>query len=73
MQSAPNRDEYVKIFWENIAEGKEHNFRKYNSSYVKQIDVGYDFKSIMHFSSRVFAKDPSEYTIWERVSFRIAL
>ncbi|XP_034945871.1 zinc metalloproteinase nas-13 isoform X2 [Chelonus insularis] len=56
-QSTFDRDEHVKIYWNNIKSGKEHNFRKYTSDIVTDYDVGYDYKSIMHYSSKAFSKN----------------
>ncbi|XP_047116673.1 zinc metalloproteinase nas-14-like [Schistocerca piceifrons] len=56
-QSAHNRDDYVKILWENIKEGKEGNFRKYNETLVTDYGIGYDYGSIMHYSKKAFSKN----------------
>jgi hypothetical protein len=56
-QSASNRDDYVKIVWENISPGKESNFNKYNSSYVSDYGTKYDYNSIMHYSGTAFSKN----------------
>lgn len=69
MQSASNRGKYVKIIRKNIKEGKEHNFKKYNSSYVTNFNLEYDFGSIMHYSTIAFSKDGKSPTIVPRVSF----
>lgn len=56
-QSSTNRDDYVKINWENISEGKEYNFNKYNTTYITSFDVQYDYGSIMHYSGKAFSKN----------------
>lgn len=56
-QSAADRDEYVKILWENISEGHEGNFKKYNHSVVSDFNTSYDFESIMHYSQKAFSKN----------------
>ena len=33
-QSRPDRDQYVKVYFENIQPGKENNFNKYNVSEI---------------------------------------
>lgn len=57
MQSASDRDEYVKIEWSHILKGKEHNFFKFNSSFVSHFDEAYDYESIMHYPAYGFTKD----------------
>lgn len=55
-QSRVDRDQFVKIHWENILEGKEHNFEIQTNS----ISVGpYDLKSIMHYGYWFFSKAPN--------------
>lgn len=56
-QSSTNRDEYVKINWENISEGKEYNFNKYNTSIITSFEIEYDYGSIMHYSGKAFSKN----------------
>lgn len=53
-QSRPDRDEHVEIIWENIEEGKAHNFRKYNVSQIDSLGVPYDYISVMHYSPTAF-------------------
>lgn len=71
-QSAANRDEHVKINWENIREGRETNFKKYNSSAVNDFNVTYDYESVMHYSAKAFSKN-GENTIEPLVSDRRTL
>lgn len=59
-QSASNRDEYVKINWENISEGHEHNFNKYNESVVTDYGTTYDYESLMHYSGKAFSKNTKD-------------
>ncbi|PSN37554.1 Zinc metalloproteinase nas-13 [Blattella germanica] len=56
-QSTFERDAFVKINWENIKMGKEHNFRKYGESTVTNFGVKYDYGSIMHYSAYAFSKN----------------
>lgn len=56
-QCASNRDEFVRIRWENIISGKEHNFEKYNESMVTDFGVAYDYGSVMHYSRTSFSKN----------------
>lgn len=61
-QSASERDDFIKIHWENIKRGREHNFNKYNESVVTNFEVVYDYESVMHYSPRAFSKN-GEITI----------
>lgn len=67
-QSASDRDEFVKINWENITPGHEHNFNKYNTSVVTDYGVSYDYGSVMHYSGKAFSKN-DEPTIVSLVGF----
>ena len=66
MQSRPDRDNYVQIHFDNIQDGKEHNFNKCESCLT--FDVPYDAKSFMHYKYYYFAKDYSKPTISSLVS-----
>lgn len=57
MQSAYDRDDYVKIEWDNITPGMEHNFNKYNSSVVSHFNTTYDYGSVMHYGAFGFSKN----------------
>ncbi|XP_043597695.1 hatching enzyme 1.2 [Bombus pyrosoma] len=56
-QSAADRDEWVTINWENIKPGKEHNFNKYDNGTVTDYGIGYDYTSVMHYSSHAFSRN----------------
>ena len=52
-QSREDRDRFVKINWQNIQAGREHNFNQHMSD---GDDIGaYDYQSIMHYGSNYFA------------------
>lgn len=54
-QSREDRDSFVRIRWENIQAGKEHNF---NQHITDGDDVGaYDYGSIMHYPRKAFSKN----------------
>ena len=53
----PDRDEYVEIKWENIREGKEHNFDKMEPWAVRTLGYGYDYESIMHYEADELSKN----------------
>lgn len=56
-QSASERDEFVRIHWDNIRRGREHNFQKYDEALITNYNVSYDYDSIMHYSSRAFSRN----------------
>jgi Astacin (Peptidase family M12A) len=52
-QSRSDRDEYIEILWENIADDMEYNFDKH---VLDGTDLGeYDFRSIMHYPETAFS------------------
>ncbi|MGV6935542.1 M12 family metallopeptidase [Paenibacillus sp. CMM36] len=54
-QSREDRDQYIRIIWENIEPGKEHNFDQHIQD---GDDVGpYDYNSIMHYGAYAFSKN----------------
>uniref|UniRef100_A0A3Q3XE61 Metalloendopeptidase n=1 Tax=Mola mola TaxID=94237 RepID=A0A3Q3XE61_MOLML len=53
-QSRSDRDDYVKIMWDRISEGKEHNFNTYNDTTSSSLGVPYDYGSMMHYSKNAF-------------------
>jgi hypothetical protein len=55
-QSRPDRDDYVKINWENVASGEEHNFEKYSFDQSQDLGTPYDYSSIMHYEWNAFSK-----------------
>ena len=68
VQSRPDRDQYVTIMWDNIQQGKEHNFKKHDGTLT--YNVPYDPKSFMHYSPYGFAIDSSKPTIVSKVKFK---
>uniref|UniRef100_A0A3Q1HYM6 Metalloendopeptidase n=1 Tax=Anabas testudineus TaxID=64144 RepID=A0A3Q1HYM6_ANATE len=54
-QSRADRDDYVKIMWDYISEGKEHNFNTYNDTTSSSLGVPYDYGSMMHYSKTAFS------------------
>lgn len=61
-QSSADRDKYVRIAVENIQEGKEHNFEKFDDIIVDNFDQEYDYGSVLHYSPYGFSKN-GEMTI----------
>jgi Astacin (Peptidase family M12A) len=60
--TAIQRDEFVKIDYDNIVPGAMRNFEKY-TTYVSMFKTPYDFTSIMHYSRGAFALDKTKPTI----------
>jgi len=60
-QSRADRDKWVDIDWDNIKQGKEHNFRVCEECSLQ--DLPYDIGSVMHYNAWSFAKDRSKPTI----------
>jgi hypothetical protein len=57
-QSRVDRDEYITINWDNIEDGKEHNFKTYEERELTGTDIGnYDYGSIMHYGTDYFSKN----------------
>lgn len=47
MQSATDRDEYVRIVWDNIQSGTENNFNIFGSDVITHFGVEYDYGSVL--------------------------
>lgn len=63
-QSREDRDTFVIIRWDNIAEASRHNF---NQHIVDGDDIGaYDYDSIMHYPRNAFAINSAADTITPR-------
>ncbi|CAF4633044.1 unnamed protein product [Rotaria sp. Silwood1] len=54
-QSRPDRDEYITVYYENIRPGMEHNFVKFNNSFVDTLNTSYDYASVMHYPANAFS------------------
>ncbi|XP_043938016.1 high choriolytic enzyme 1-like [Protopterus annectens] len=59
-QSRSDRDNYVTILWDNIAEGMSQNFQKVTTN---NLGLSYDYSSVMHYGSYAFSKDSRLPTI----------
>lgn len=60
-QTRPDRDQYVKVLFENIQSGKEGNFKKTNNAL--QTTKQFDMKSIMMYHPYAFTKTRGVPTI----------
>jgi len=58
--SRPDRDKYVRVLWENVKKGQEHNFAISSNGFT---DVPYDYISLMHYDAYGFTKDITKPTL----------
>ena len=56
-QSRPDRDDYVKIHYENIDEGYESQFSKLDGDKWLEMQSPYDWWSIMQYYGKAFGGD----------------
>ncbi|KAL2306948.1 hypothetical protein Nmel_004897 [Mimus melanotis] len=66
-QSRMDRDDYVNIWWDEILEGREHNFAKYDDTYITDLNTPYDYESLMHYAPFSFNKNASIPTITAKI------
>ncbi|KFQ24797.1 Meprin A subunit alpha, partial [Merops nubicus] len=66
-QSRMDRDDYVTIWWDEIIEGKEHNFVKYDDSFITDLNTPYDYESVMHYAPLSFNKNENIPTITAKI------
>ena len=52
-QQRPDRDDYVKVIWQNIPESLWSQFQVWEGSHT--YGVPYDGKSVMHYTSKSFS------------------
>ncbi|XP_053178954.1 low choriolytic enzyme-like [Scomber japonicus] len=53
-QSRSDRDEHIKIIWENIEDGEEDQFEKVKT---RNLGTPYDYNSVMQYESDYFSKN----------------
>ncbi|KAK9502787.1 hypothetical protein O3M35_011493 [Rhynocoris fuscipes] len=53
----PDRDNYVKVIWDNIKDGHKNNFEKASSKEYTTYGVPYNYESIMHYPATSFSKN----------------
>ncbi|XP_010075039.1 PREDICTED: meprin A subunit alpha isoform X2 [Pterocles gutturalis] len=66
-QSRTDRDDYVTIWWDEIITGKDHNFAKYDDSFITDLNTPYDYESLMHYAPFSFNKNESIPTITAKI------
>lgn len=58
IHKSPDRDDHIKILWENVLPGKEYKLKKRTDSWaLTDFDVGYDVDSILHYPKTSFSKN----------------
>lgn len=68
-QSRSDRDDYVKIWWDQIETGKEHNFAKYEDDFITDLNTPYDYESVMHYRPLSFNKNDTVPTITTTIPY----
>lgn len=63
MQSAHDRDKYIRIMSKNIIPQNRHNFNKYTNRYISYYGTSYDYDSVMHYSSKAFSANGQDTII----------
>ncbi|KAH7724532.1 NAS-13 protein [Aphelenchoides avenae] len=56
-QSRNDRDNYIKILWDNVESGLEDQFDKYSLSIIDNLGTQYDYGSVMHYGATAFSKN----------------
>ncbi len=62
------RDEWIKINWDNIKKKQRHNFEKLSANEYSNYDVPYNYNSVMHYPLDAFAKVKGLHTMENLVS-----
>jgi hypothetical protein len=57
-QSRLDRDQYIRILWENIEEQSKYNFEQHLTDGIDH--DAYDYQSVMHYSAHAFSKNGKE-------------
>ncbi|XP_011193915.2 zinc metalloproteinase nas-14-like [Zeugodacus cucurbitae] len=60
LQQSYNRDDYVRIVYENIHPGLKNSFTKFSKDLVDDFGVEYDYGSIMHSPPSAYAKNSKD-------------
>uniref|UniRef100_A0A0B6ZGJ8 Metalloendopeptidase n=1 Tax=Arion vulgaris TaxID=1028688 RepID=A0A0B6ZGJ8_9EUPU len=59
----PDRDRYIQVLYENVNPIMRVWFNKYTDKEVNQMDVPYEYSSVMHYGITAFAADGKSQTI----------
>ncbi|CAL4096171.1 unnamed protein product, partial [Meganyctiphanes norvegica] len=66
-QSRYDRDDHVRIMWDNIIEENHFNFGKQGQGISTLLGLAYDYASVMHYGPFAFAKDRTKPSIITKV------
>jgi len=55
-QSRPDRDQHVRIIWNNIQRDMQFNFNKFTTRTIDSLGTPYDYQSMMHYGSTAFGR-----------------
>ncbi|XP_046578542.1 zinc metalloproteinase nas-36-like [Haliotis rubra] len=53
--SRPDRDDHIRVKYENVRVGEDFNFLKESWRYLDNLDVPYDIGSVMHYGATAFS------------------
>jgi len=56
-QSRHDRDDYIKIIWDNVMQGYKSQYNKAKNSSFDSYGVDYDYASVMHYDKYGFTKN----------------
>ena len=59
----PDRDEFVQVVYENIAEKYHHLFSLFSVANIGSLNSAYDYGSIMHYNPYAFAINKGQPTV----------
>ncbi|XP_069092176.1 meprin A subunit alpha-like isoform X2 [Pleurodeles waltl] len=65
--SRTDRDDYVKIWWDEIIEGYAYAFDKYDDDFISDLNTPYDYDSVMHYGPLSFNKNYNVATITTKI------
>lgn len=55
-QSRADRDQNVRILWDNINPSMKYNFMKYSLTQISHLNAPYDTCSVMHYNGKAFSR-----------------
>lgn len=71
MHNVPNREQYVKILFNNIKYREEGRFSSHDPHILSQQYFPYDYNSIMHYSAYAYSKNKHRTIIIPNVTTNI--